>query len=170
MHIIPPVSDALQLTDLKNSWLYILGSKVKLCSCNGSTTLQDHTRQVLQHSHCRKTLAYKDANHLTTLNNRAPLLRVKTTLHNDRTNVRETICDHFDRKVLPLNFKHVQKSDATESEQKISCNKCDASCNVCDSSYELKKIRSQSVLKWSGVNCERGLTLTCNQCNCERDV
>ncbi len=43
-------------------------------TCNGSTTLQDHMRHVLQHSHGRTTHAYKGANNLATLEIRATLL------------------------------------------------------------------------------------------------
>ena len=58
----------------------------------------------------------------------------------------------------PLNFKHVQKSDATAGERKIACNGSDSSCNVGEPSCECQKAGSQSVLKWSCANCERGLS------------
>ena len=51
-------------------------------TCNGSTTLQDNMRHVLQHSHGRITHAYKGENHLATFEIRATLLRVNTTLCN----------------------------------------------------------------------------------------
>ncbi len=51
-------------------------------TCNGSTTLQDIMRHVLQHSHGRITHAYKGENHLATFEIRATLLRVSTTLCN----------------------------------------------------------------------------------------
>ena len=51
-------------------------------TCNGSTTLQDHMRHVLQHSHGRTTHEYKEANHLATLEIRATLLRINAMLRN----------------------------------------------------------------------------------------
>ena len=53
-------------------------------TCNGSTTttLHEHMRHVLQHSHGPTTNPYKGANHLATLEIRATLLRVNTTLCN----------------------------------------------------------------------------------------
>ncbi len=59
--------------------MYIYSGQV---TCNGSTTLKDHMRHVLQHSHGRTTHAYKGANHLATFEIRATLLRVSTTLCN----------------------------------------------------------------------------------------
>ena len=113
---------------------------------------------VEQRSHCCTTLASKNANHLTTSKVRAPLLRVHTTLHDARTNDRETQCDRKRFTRSPLNFKHAQKSDATAGERKIACNGSDSSCNVGEPSCECQKAGSQSVLKWSCANCERGLT------------
>ena len=113
---------------------------------------------VEQQSHGCTTLASKHANHLTTSRVRAPLLRVHTTLYDARTNDRETQCDRKRRTRSPLNFKHVQKSDATAGERKIACNGSDRSCNVGEPSCECQKAGSQSVLKWSCANCERGLT------------
>ncbi len=46
------------------------------------TTLQDHMRHILEHSHGRATHAYKGANHLASLEIRATLLRVNTMLSN----------------------------------------------------------------------------------------
>ena len=111
---------------------------------------------VKQQSHGCTTLASKHANHLTTSKVRAPLLRVHTTLYDARTNDRETQCDRKCRTWSPLNFKHVQKSDATAGERKITCNGSDSSCNVGEPSCECQKAGSQSVLKWSCANCERG--------------
>ena len=68
---------------------------------------------VEQQSHGCTTLASKHANHLTTSKVRAPLLRVHTMLYDARTNDRETQCNRKRRTRSPLNFKHVQKSDAT---------------------------------------------------------
>ena len=102
------------------------------------------------------TFASKHANHLTTSKVRAPLLRVHTTLHDARTNDRETQCNRKRRTRSPLNFKHVQKSDATAGEWKIACNGSDSSCDVGKPSCEYQKAGSQSVLKWSCANCERG--------------
>ena len=113
---------------------------------------------VEQQSHGCTTLASKHANHLTTSKVRAPLLRVHTTLYDARTNDRETQCDRKRRTRSPLNFKHVQKSDATAGERKIACNGSDSSCNVAEPSCEYQKAGSQSVLKWSCANCERGFT------------
>ena len=79
------------------------------------------------------------------------------TLYDGRTNDRETQCDRKRRTRSPLNFKHVQKSDSTAGERKIACNGSDSSCNVGDPSCECQKAGSQSVLKWSCANCERGL-------------
>ena len=115
---------------------------------------------VEQQSHGCTTLASKQANHLTTSRVRAPLLRVHTTLYDARTNDRETQCDRKRRTRSPLNFKHVQKSDATAGERKIACNGSDRSCNVGEPSCECQKAGSQSVLKWSCANCERGFTIT----------
>ena len=112
---------------------------------------------VEQQSHGCTTLASKHANHLTTSKVRAPLLRVHTTLYDARTNDRETQGDRKSRTRSPLNFKHVQKSDATAGERKIACNGSDSSCNVGEPSCECQKAGSQSVLKWSCANCERGL-------------
>ena len=112
---------------------------------------------VEQQSHGCTTLASKHANHLTTSKVRAPLLRVHTTLYDARTNDHETQWDRKSRTRSPLNFKHVQKSDATAGEQKIAYNGSDSSCNVGEPSCERQKARSQSVLKWSCANCERGL-------------
>ncbi len=50
---------------------YIFSGQV---TCNDSTTLQDHIRNALHHSHGRTTHAYKGANHLATLENRATLV------------------------------------------------------------------------------------------------
>ena len=113
---------------------------------------------VEQQSHGCTTLASKHANHLTTSKVRAPLLRVHTTLYDARTNDRETQCDRKRRTRSPLNFKHVQKSDATAGERKIVCNGSDSSCNIGEPSCECQKAGSQSVLKWSYANCERGFT------------
>ena len=112
---------------------------------------------VEQQSHGCTTLASKHANHLTTSKVRAPLLRVHTTLYDAHTNDRETQCDRKSRTRSPLNFKHVQKSDATAGEWKIACNGSDSSCNVGEPSCECQKAGSQIVLKWSCANCERGL-------------
>ena len=111
---------------------------------------------VEQQSHGCTTLVSKHANHLTTSKVRAPLLRVHTTLYDARTNDRETQCDRKRRTRSPLNFKHVQKSDATAGEPKIACNGSNSSCNVGEPSCECQKAGSQSVLKWSCANCERG--------------
>ena len=111
---------------------------------------------VEQQSHGCTTLASKHANHLTISKVRAPLLRVHTTLYDARTNDRETQCDRKRRTRSPLNFKHAQKSDATAGERKIACNGSDSSCNVGEPSCECQKAGSQSVLKWSCANCERG--------------
>ena len=111
---------------------------------------------VEQQSHGCTTLASKHANHLTTSKVRAPLLRVHTTLYDTRTNDRETQCDRKRRTRSPLNFKHVQKSDATAGKRKIACNGSDSLCNVGEPSCECQKAGSQSVLKWSCANCERG--------------
>ena len=116
---------------------------------------------VEQQSHGCTTLASKHANHLTTSKVRAPLLRVHTTLYDARTNDRETQCDRKSRTRSPLNFKHVQKLDATAGERKIACNGSDSSCNVGEPSCECQKAGSQSVLKWSCANCERGLSCKC---------
>ena len=124
---------------------------------DSSTTLQDHMSHVEQQSHGCTTLASKHANHLTTSKVRAPLLRVHTTLYDARTNDRETQCDRKRRTRSPLNFKHAQKSDATAGERKIACSGSDSSCNVGKPSCECQKAGSQSVLKWSCANCERGL-------------
>ena len=113
---------------------------------------------VEQQSHGCTTLASKHANHLTTSKVRAPLLRVHTTLYDARTNDCETQCDRKRRTRSPLNFKHVQKSDATAGERKIACNGSDSSCNFGEPSCECQKAGSQSVLKWSCANCERGLS------------
>ena len=113
---------------------------------------------VEQQSHGCTTLSSKHANHLTTSKVRAPLLRVHTTLYDARTNDRETQSDRKSRTRSPLNFKHVQKSDATAGEQKIACNGSDSACNVGEPSCECQKARSQSVLKWSCANCERGFS------------
>ena len=59
----------------------------------------------------------------------------------------------------PLNFKHVQKSDATIGERKIACNGSDSSCNVGEPLSECQTAGSQSVLKWLCANCERGFRL-----------
>ena len=115
---------------------------------------------VEQQSHGCTTLASKHANHLTTSRVRATLLRVHTTLYDARTNNRETQCDRKRRTRSPLNFKHVQKSDATAGERKIACNGSDRSCNVGEPSCECQKAGSQSVLKWSCANCERGFMYT----------
>ena len=123
-----------------------------------STTLQDHMPHVEQQSHGCTTLASKHANHLTTSKVRAPLLRVHTTLYDACTNDRETQCDRKRHTRSPLNFKHVQKSDATPGERKIACSGSDCSCNVGEPSCECQKAGSQSVLKWSCANCERGFT------------
>ena len=125
---------------------------------------------VEQQSHGCTTLASKHANHLTSSKVRAPLLRVHTTLYDARTNDRETQWDRKRRTRSPLNFKHVQKSDATAGERKIACNGSDRSCNVGEPSCECQKAGSQRVLKWSCANCERGLTFTfhelmSNACN-----
>ena len=112
---------------------------------------------VEQQSHGCTTLASKHANHLTTSKVHAPLLRVHTTLYDARTNDRETQCNRKRRTRSPLNFKHVQKSNATAGERKIACNGSDSSCNVGEPSCECQKAGSQSVLKWSCANCERGL-------------
>ena len=120
---------------------------------------------VEQQSHGCTTLASKHANHLTTSKVRAPLLRVHTTLYDARTNDRETQCDRKRRTWSPLNFKHVQKSDATAGERKIACNGSDSSCNVGEPSCECQKAGSQSVLKWSCANCERGFTQSILQCS-----
>ena len=117
---------------------------------------------VEQQSHGCATLASKHANHLTTSKVRAPLLRVHTTLYDARTNDRETQCNRKHRTRSPLNFKHAQKSDVTAGERKIACNGSDSSCNVGEPSCECQKAGSQSVLKWSCANCERGLT-TCKE-------
>ena len=113
---------------------------------------------VEQQSHGCTTLASKHANHLTTSRVCAPLLRVHTTLYDARTNDRETQCDRKRRTRSPLNFKHVQKSDATAGERKIAYNGSDRSCDVGEPSCECQKAGSQSVLKWSCANCERGLS------------
>ena len=113
---------------------------------------------VEQQSHGCTTLASKHANHLTTSKVRARLLPVHTTLYDARTNDRETQCDRKRRTRSPLNFKHAQKSDATAGERKIACNGSDSSCNVGEPSCERQKAGSQSVLKWSCANCERGFT------------
>ena len=120
---------------------------------------------VEQQSHGCTTLASKHANHLTTSKVRAPLLRVHTTLYDARTNDRETQCDRKRRTRSPLNFKHVQKSDATVGERKIACKGSDSSCNVGEPSCECQKAGSQSVLKWSCANCERGLNHLCRLLN-----
>ena len=112
---------------------------------------------VEQQSHGCTTLAPKHANHLTTSKVRAPLLRVHTTLYDARTNDRETQCNRKRRTRSPLNFKHVQKSGATAGERKIACNRSDSSCSVGEPSCECQKAGSQSVLKLSCANCERGL-------------
>ena len=114
---------------------------------------------VEQQSHRCTTLASKHTNHLTTSKVRAPLLRVHTTLYDARTNDSETQCDRKGRTQSPLNFKHVQKSDATAGERKIACNGSDSSCNVGEPSCECQKAGSQSVLKWSCANCERGFKM-----------
>ena len=119
---------------------------------------------VEQQSHGCITLASKHANHLTTSKFRAPLLWVHTTLYDARTNDRETQCDRKRRTRSPLNFKRAQKSDATAGERKIACNESDSSCNVGEPSCECQKAGSQSVLKWSCANCERGLTNYKEQC------
>ena len=125
---------------------------------------------VEQQSHGCTTLASKHANHLTTSKVRAPLLRVHTTLYDARTNDRETQCDRKRRTQSPLNFKHVQKSDATAGERKIVCNGSDSSCNVGEPSCECQKAGSQSVLKWSCANCERGLNQHVTKvCLCAED-
>ena len=113
-----------------------------------------------QQSYGCTTFASKHANHLTTSKVRAPLLRVHTTLYDARTNDCETQCDRKSRTRSPLNFKHAQKSDATAGERKIACNGSDSSCNVGEPSCECQKAGSQSVLKWSCANCERGFTVT----------
>ena len=117
---------------------------------------------VEQQSHGCTTLASKHANHLTTSKVCAPLLRVHTTLYDARTNDRETQCDRKRRTRSPLNFKHAQKSDATAGERKIACNGSDSSCNVGEPSCECQNAGSQSVLKWSCANCERGLIGFCS--------
>ena len=129
---------------------------------DSSTTLQDHMPHVEQQSHGCTTLASKHANHLTTSKVRAPLLRsrVHTTLYDARTNDRETQCDRKRRTRPPLNFKHAQKSNATAGERKIACNGSDSSCNFGEPSCECQKAGSQSVLKWSCANCERGFAVT----------
>ena len=114
---------------------------------------------VEQQSHGCTTLASKHANHLTTSKVRAPLLPVHTTLYDARTNDHETQCDRKHRTRLPLNFKHVKKSDATAGERKIACNGSDSSCNVGEPSCECQKAGSQSVLKWSCANYERSLNI-----------
>ena len=111
---------------------------------------------VEQQSHGCTTLASKHANHLTTSKVRAPLLRVHTTLYDAHTSDCENQCDRKSRTRSPLNFKHVQKSDATAGEWKIACNGSDSSCNVGKPSCECQKTGSQSVFKWSCANCERG--------------
>ena len=40
--------------------------------------------------------------------------------------------------------------------------KCDASCNGSDRTYESLNLRSQSVLKRSEANCDRGFISQCN--------
>ena len=78
------------------------------------------------------------------------------------TIVLETQCDRKRRTRSPLNFKHVQKSDATAGERKIACNGSDSSCNVGEPSCECQKAGSQSVLKWSCANYERGFKVHWN--------
>ena len=119
---------------------------------------------VEQQSHGCTTLASKHVNHLTTSKVCAPLLRVHTTLYDARTNDRETQCDRKHRTRSPLNFKHVQKSDATAGERKIACNGSNSSCNVGEPSCECQKAGSQSVLKWSCANCERGFRYKTKAC------
>ncbi len=41
--------------------------------------------------------------------------------------------------------------------QRRPYNKCGASCNGSDKTYEMINLRSQTVLKQSGANCERGI-------------
>ena len=53
--------------------VYILNCTSRQVTCNGSTTLQDHMRHVLQHSDGRTTHACKGTNHLATLEIRATL-------------------------------------------------------------------------------------------------
>ena len=67
-------------------------------------------------------------------------------------------CDHRNRERSRLNFKHVQNSDATRSDQKITCNDCDQSRDESDRSYDVNKAGSLSVLKRSCANCESPLT------------
>ena len=94
---------------------------------------------VEQQSHGCTTLASKHANHLTTSKVRAPLLRVHTTLHDARTNDRETQCDRKRRTRSPLNFKHVQKSDATAASGKSHATEATARATLASHRANAKK-------------------------------
>ncbi len=100
-------------SDLKNGLLIWSIYTSGQMTCNSSTTLHDHMRHALQHSHGRTTNAYKGANHLATFEIRATLLRVNPNVVRRGTNVRDTHCTNLNRQVFPLNFEHVQKSDST---------------------------------------------------------
>lgn len=55
-----------------------------------------------------------------------------------------------------LNSVHVHYIEETWCDHKNAFNECESSCNVCESSCEAQKFRSQSGVKWSCANCERG--------------
>ena len=87
-------------TEMFSQGKYIIGRARKIeadKSCNDSKTLQDYMRHVKQQSHGRKTQAQTAAIHLTTLKNRASLLRVHKMLQDVRTDVRALHSDNLDR-------------------------------------------------------------------------
>ena len=103
------------------------------------------------HATCRATISWSQntgIHHLATLKNCALFLRY---IQRCTTFVRLLVrskCDERDRK----RSRHPKQP-------KITCNDCDRSCNECDRSYDLNKTGSQSVLRWSCANCERGFRL-----------
>ena len=87
-------------------------------------------RPVVQHSHCRKTHAYAAAIHLTTIENRASVLRVRPTLQDARTYVRAVISIALCRVWIVCMSTILKRLDATSKTHTTSCSVCDSSCEA----------------------------------------
>ena len=152
---------------LKNSLLIRSTYTSGQVTCNCSTTLQDHLRHVLQHTHGRTTHAYKGAYHLATFEIRATLLlRVNTTVCEcswDPMTIWIARCCLW---ILKM-FKSQRRLDATIFSHNTNTmhRATDASCNrTCG----LLNLRSQTVLKRSGANCGKGYRIVCQMAQVNR--
>ncbi len=116
--------------------------------------LQDHMRHVLQHSHGRTTHAYKGASHLATLE-----IASQHNVVQRCANVRETQCNNLNRQVLPLNFEHVQKSEAS-SDATILSHKTNAMHRATEATGRTNcKIYDRNCFKAVGSQLWKGLTM-----------